>query len=254
MINFYLNNNVIENVKVVLFDKDGTFLDDNIYWGKLAECRIKEIIRHFNLNDNLFEELCLAIGHNPNTCKLIKNGPVGVMSRNEVIEFMVNELLKYNINTDFETISEIFNKVHSEFLSNMEKYVKFIPYSEEFIRKLKQTDLKLAVVTSDTYDHTVEILKILNIDDCFEVVIGKDNCTKDKKTGEPALIALKKLNVNTDETIVIGDALMDYLMCKNANLKASILVATGQTDIEDLQKCTNLVVNNLSEVTVENAD
>ena len=254
MISLSGKNWEIDNIKAVLFDKDGTFLDDDIYWGKLAECRINKIIEYFNLDKNLFNELCFAIGHNPLTCKLIKNGPVGVMSRNEVVDFMANELKKYSISTDFETISKIFDEVHGEFLNNMEKYVKFLPYSEQFIKTLKTLGLKLAVVTSDNYAHTLEILKILKIEDYFECVIGKDSCTKDKKTGEPALIAIEKMNVSKDETIVVGDALMDYLMSKNAGLKGTILVATGHTDIEDLKNCTNCVVNNLGEVLINNAE
>ena len=154
MINFYGKNWKLENITTVLFDKDGTFLDDNVYWGKLAECRIIEILKHFNLDKNFFEELCFAIGHNPKSCKLIKNGPVGVMSRNEVVNFMVNELKKYNVETDFDTISNIFDKVHKEFLLNIDKYVKFLPYSKEFIEELKNKGLKLAVVTSDTFENT----------------------------------------------------------------------------------------------------
>ena len=239
-----------KGINTVLFDKDGTFLDDHVYWGKLAECRIHKIIETFGLDKQLFNDLCFAIGHDPIECKLIKNGPVGVLSRNEVVEFMVNELKKYNITTNFEDMSELFNTVHAEFIDNIEKYVKFINYSESFIRKLKDLGLKLAVVTSDTYDHTLEILKILNMLDVFDCVIGKDSCKKEKRTGEPALLALEKLNSSKQETIVIGDALMDYEMGKNAGIR-TILVATGQTDIEDLKKCTNCVVNNLKEVEIK---
>ena len=105
MINLYTNNWKIKNIDTVLFDKDGTFLDDNIYWGKLSEYRIWAIIKHFNLNENFFENLCFAIGHNPKTCKLIKNGPVGTLSRNEVIEFMVNKLFNFL----FELFSDWFS-------------------------------------------------------------------------------------------------------------------------------------------------
>jgi len=125
-----------------------------------------------------------------------------------------------------------------------------IEYSENFIRKLKRYGLKLAVVTSDTTSHATQVLKILKIDDCFDIVIGKDSCSKDKKTGEPAILALEKLNSKKENTLVIGDALMDYQMAKNANLK-SILIATGQTNISDLKKCTNYVVKNLSEVEIK---
>ena len=250
MINFIGKDWSINDVKAVLFDKDGTFLNDHMYWGKLAECRIHKIIEVFNLDKNLFEELCFAIGQDPIKCKLIKNGPVGVLSRNEVVEFMVNELKKYGVSTNFEEISNLFDVVHKEFSENIEKYVQSLEYSEEFIKELKKRGVKLAVVTSDTYEHTLKTLKILGLENEFECVIGKDSCKEEKRSGKPALLALEKLGETIDNTIVIGDALMDFEMGKNANLKGAILVATGQTDIEDLKKCTDCVVNNLSEVKI----
>lgn len=249
-IDIYAKNFKIKNVEAVLFDKDGTFQDDHIYWGKLAECRIYKIINYFDLPEKSFEPLSFAIGYNPQTCKLIKNGPVGCLSRDEVVEFMVNELKKYVVDTTFQVISDLFDEVHKEFLDNMAKYVHFIDYSEQFIRNLHNHNIKLAVVTSDSYSHTVEILKILNIDDCFELIVGKDSCDEPKKTGKPALFAIEKLNVNKSNTIVIGDAPMDFQMAKNAELNC-LLVSTGQTDIDDLKKLTKNVVSNLNEVEIK---
>ena len=250
MVNFVGKDWEIKDINTVLFDKDGTFLNDHKYWGKLAECRIEKIIEQFGLDKNLFNELCIAIGEDPATCKLIKNGPVGVLSRNEVVEFMVNELKKYNVTTDFDTMSNLFDEVHKAFSANIEKYVESLEYSEEFIKTLKAKGLKLAVVTSDTYDHTLKTLNILGLEKYFDCVVGKDSCKEEKRTGKPALLALEKLNSKIEEAIVIGDALMDYEMGKNANLKGEIMVATGQTDIEDLRKCSKCVVNNLSEVEI----
>ena len=109
----------------------------------------------------------------------------------------------------------------------------------------------MAVVTSDVYKNTIAILEHLNLSKYFSLVIGKDNCTKAKKTGEPALIAIEKLGANPNKTVSVGDADMDYLMAKNAGLKGSILVATGQIKIEELSKNTNTVVNNLREVLIK---
>ena len=250
MVNFVGKDWQIENINAVLFDKDGTFLNDHIYWGKLAECRIHKIIKTFGLQEESFNDLCFAIGQDPINCKLIKNGPVGVLSRNEVVNFMVEELKKYNISTNFETISNLFDEVHKEFSENIENYIKSLEFSEDFIKSLKEKGVKLAVVTSDSFEHTIKTLKILKLDNIFDCVIGKDSCKEEKRSGKPAILALEKIGANADETTVIGDALMDFEMGKNAKLKAEILVATGQTDFEDLKKCSNFVVNNLSEVEI----
>ena len=117
--------------------------------------------------------------------------------------------------------------------------------------KLKSVEIKLAVVTSDMHANTDAILKHLGLEKYFDLVIGKDDCSKAKKTGEPAKIALKKLNVKAENTISVGDAEMDYLMAKNAGLKGSILVATGQTPLEELLDYTPTSVEKLKEVQVD---
>ena len=65
------------------------------------------------------------------------------------------------------------------------------------------------------------------------------------------MLAIEKLQANPESTIVIGDAPMDAMMAENAKLKGSILVSTGQVDLEDLQKFSKYTVKNLSEVKIK---
>ena len=62
---------------------------------------------------------------------------------------------------------------------------------------------------------------------------------------------MKLLNANANTTISVGDAPMDYEMAKNANLKGSILVSTGQIPETKLKQLTDTTVQNLSEVIVK---
>ena len=56
----YTNEFKISDIDTVLFDKDGTFLNADLYWGKVVEERIKKIISTFDLSSELFDELCFA--------------------------------------------------------------------------------------------------------------------------------------------------------------------------------------------------
>ena len=251
MISLFTNSWKLNNIEAILFDKDGTLQNDHIYWGKLAENRIKEIIKHFNLDENFFEELCIKIGYNPNDMKLIKNGPVGTLSRTEVVEFMVRELQNYNVKTDFDEISQIFDKVNKIFLSDITPYVFFLPGAKNFLDEIKKKNIKMGLVTSDSTVNAHKILEILQIDNYFDCVIGKDSCDEDKKTGKPAVIAMQKLNSNPSNTIAIGDAPMDYSMAEKAGLKGCILVATGQVDIANLEVLSKYCAQNLDEVKIK---
>ena len=61
-------------------------------------------------------------------------------------------------------------------------------------------------------------------------------------------MALEILQSNPTNTVMIGDAPMDYLAAKNADIKTTILVATGQIEREELQQYCSYSVNSLKEV------
>lgn len=59
---------------------------------------------------------------------------------------------------------------------------------------------------------------------------------------------LEILQSNPTNTVMIGDAPMDYLAAKNADITTTILVATGQIEREELQQHSPYAVNTLNEV------
>lgn len=251
MAKLYTDKWALDNIKAVLFDKDGTFINSHIYWGEIIKRRIHAVMQHFEIKEDLFDSLCSSLGLDTKTGLLIKEGPIAIFSREVVVTSLINKLKECGVSGNSSTIEEIFKKVHENFLPDIYNYVKIIEDAKILFDKLKSVEIKLAVVTSDMHANTDAILKHLGLEKYFDLVIGKDDCSKAKKTGEPAKIALKKLNVKAENTISVGDAEMDYLMAKNAGLKGSILVATGQTPLEELLYYTPTSVEKLKEVHVD---
>lgn len=251
MAKLYTDKWALDNIKAVLFDKDGTFINSHIYWGEIIKRRIHAVMQHFEIKEDLFDSLCSSLGLDTKTGLLIKEGPIAIFSREVVVTSLINKLKECGVSSNSSTIEEIFKKVHENFLPDIYNYVKIIEDAKILFDKLKSVEIKLAVVTSDMHANTDAILKHLGLEKYFDLVIGKDDCCKAKKTGEPAKIALKKLNVKAENTISVGDAEMDYLMAKNAGLKGSLLVATGQTPLEELLDYTPTSVEKLKEVQVD---
>lgn len=251
MVTFSTEKWNIKNVEAVFFDKDGTFINSDLYWGKLCELRVEKIIDWFNLPNAFFENLCYVMGYDCFAKKLIYNGPLAVLSRGEVILVMINFLNKLGVQTNNKTMQKIFDDVHEEFLNNIFSYTELIDGALNFFEKLKQKNIKMAVITSDTYCHTIATLKHLEIDHYFALVLGKDNCDKPKKTGKPAKMALDYFGVNAQNVVVVGDAPMDYLMAENAGINSTILVTTGQVPLSQLQEYSSFIVDNLSKIEVK---
>lgn len=241
----------IDNVETVLFDKDGTFIDVHKYWGGIIKKRIGAICKFYNIKNEFYNELCLSLGYDINTKKLIPQGPIALLAREEVIDCLIQALNKIKIQAQAKDIENIFKQVHLEFLSEILDYVELIEDAKNLFDILKEKKVQMAVVTSDMRQNTIEILKYLNLDKYFDLIIGKDDCTKAKKTGEPALIALDKLKANPKTTIAIGDAPMDFQMALNGGLSASILVASGQVELNELKKYSKYSVKTLKDLQIK---
>ena len=74
MISLQTKTWVIENIETVLFDKDGTFIDLHFFWGKMTEMRVHEVINHFKLDKSLFVPICLFLGYDIKTGKMLSDG------------------------------------------------------------------------------------------------------------------------------------------------------------------------------------
>lgn len=248
MINLKTNEWEINNVETVLFDKDGTFIDLHFFWGKMTELRAKEVIKEFNLENKYFNKLCLFLGYDINTNKMLSDGITALYSRVKIIKIFKENLKKYNVNTTDEKLAEIFDKVSNDFYQNMQEYTKPIDTAIEFIKQLRKTDIKIGIVTSDAKESTLKTLKQFNWEYLFDVVIGRESSEHTKESGIPTKLALTELKANPNSTIMIGDAPMDYISAQNAGIEKTILVATGQIDKETLKETSPYIINSLEEI------
>ena len=251
MINLKSDKFCIENIDTVLFDKDGTFIDLHYFWGKMTELRAKEIIKRFDLSEDNLNQLCLFLGYNINTGKMLKDGITALYSRSKIIEIFQQDLMTLNIETTQEELANIFDYVSEQFYKEMVNYTKPIDEAIEFIKKLHSKGIKLGVVTSDSIESTKLTLKHFNWEYLFGCVVGRECSAQTKESGALTQIALTELNANPKTTLMIGDAPMDYISAKNAGIDNVILVATGQLSKEELLDTTFYSVNSLKEINIE---
>ena len=130
----------------------------------------------------------------------------------------------------------------------MTKYTKPINSAIDFIKKLRSLGIKIGIVTSDSKESTMLTLKHFEWESLFDVVIGRESTKETKESGVPVKMALKLLCSKAENSIMIGDAPMDYISAKNAGIKKIILVATGQIDKNSLFETSQFCLNSLNEI------
>ena len=138
MINLKTKDWTIENVETVFFDKDGTFVDLQFFWGKMTELRAQEVIKRYNLNENLLDKLCLFLCYSRNCSKMLPNGITALYSRAKIIEIFSENLKELNVFATYMELEDIFDYVSEVFYENMCEYLKPIEPAINLIKKLKE--------------------------------------------------------------------------------------------------------------------
>ena len=168
----------IDNIETVLFDKDGTFIDLHYFWGKMTELRALEVIKRFGLSDETFDKLCLCLGYDVNSCKMLSDGITALYSRSKIIEIFMDDLVEFGVVTTEIELAEIFDYVSEIFYQDMVKYTKPIESAIEFIKILHRKGVKLGVVTSDSVVSTKLTLENFGWTDLFGVVVGRESSSE----------------------------------------------------------------------------
>lgn len=100
------------------------------------------------------------------------------------------------------------------------------PGVREGLSELKRADLRMAVVTGKAQDGADSTVAAAGLKDVFEVVLGYTSVANPKPAPDIALLAVEKLGVSADDSVVVGDSTHDLEMASRAGMR-SIAVTYG---------------------------
>ena len=251
MINLITDSFQLNNISGIIFDKDGTLTDSSFYWSEIIKRRSKKIINDLFLENEDYLDLIKVMGLDFNSNKLLPEGPIAIKSRKEVILKIKNHFQNKNIIIKSDYLEDIFKKIHKDFAREAHKYILPIYPAKKLIEKLQNFKVKLFLITSDTKSNADETIRVLDLENSFEYVIGGDSKFGNKSLGNGCAYICENFLLDSKEVICIGDTPVDHQMAVNANLKASLLVESGQIDIKTLSQFSAYCVKDLSSIIIE---
>ncbi|MGB9914834.1 MAG: HAD family hydrolase [Candidatus Bathyarchaeales archaeon] len=217
------------DIKAVIFDLDGTLVGFNLDYRSLrAEVR----------------------GY------LAKQGiPASVLSLQENIFEMLKKAELFLRNT--RKSAARIEKLRGEVLNIAEKYELEAAMSTglmsgalETLKTLRRMGLKLGLCTTDSGKAATYILQRFRIAEFFDAVVTRDKVKQVKPHPEHLQAVLDALGVKPEESMVVGDSVMD-MQCAQELKAVAVGLPTGISTRQQLVKQgANYIVTSITDVPV----
>jgi phosphoglycolate phosphatase len=253
MSNLIFKNQTLENVKMVIFDKDGTLIDIHHYWCSMIEFRARFFVDSLSdesIDHNaLYNDLVDRMGINLRTKKMKPEGPVGIKPRNIIQQIALETLLQYTEAYNKEMVADIFEKVDQFSKNELTRIVKPLKGVEEFLLQLNNAGVLCAIATTDLSTRANLAMQSLEMEHFFCDIAGADLVTNSKPSPDLIHYLLHRHQVAPDNAVVVGDSIVDLEMAEQAGCRF-IGVTTGlYTDV--FMAKSSILMETLSEIGVE---
>ena len=176
------------NIKHICFDLDGTLVksDTTIYKATL------KTLGHLNIKGEIVEDKFIEM--------------IGM--------HFIDIFKKLNLDVpNFQKFIGIYKNLYFDFIYESKVY----PGVEETLSFLKNgKNLKISLLTTKGQDQAEKIIDHFEFSKYFDFVMGRREGIAHKPSAEPLLFICNELEVDSKDTMIVGDTELDILCGKNA--------------------------------------
>jgi phosphoglycolate phosphatase-like HAD superfamily hydrolase len=250
LVTLSVDQKVIHDVCLVIFDKDGTLIELYHYWSQMVALRARLICETLGLDPTHAAGLRWALGVDEKAGRLRPEGPVGLKKREVVIQAAVDYLAGVGLPETRTVCSAAFERADEESSRDLGRFIRPIRGAEALVGALHTIGCRVAVATVDISRRAQLAMDFLGLGDTIDMVVGAEQIARSKPAPDMIHLILKTLGIEPSQAVMVGDALTDLQMGLNAGLKASIGVLTGFATRDQMQSRTPFIARDVSELTV----
>ena len=234
----------MKHKKLIVFDKDGTLIDIHYYWGSMIEMRSLLLSDRFATlpeKVSISTSLMNAMGVDVSTGLLKPEGPVGIKPREFIVSVVKEVLAEANLAATRDDVEEVFALVDEYSRANLASFINVLPGVKSLLAKLKSQNCWVTVATTDLNERAWLGLNVANIGHFIDSIVGGDQVNEVKPAPDMLIKLMHEYGVSCDETLMIGDAIVDQEMAYAAGVDF-FGVKTGLVDkavISSNKSCWN---------------
>jgi phosphoglycolate phosphatase len=234
-------NITFANIQAILFDKNGTLEDSEVFLRSLAQKAARLLDAQV---PGIGEPLLMAFGVNGNT--LDPAGLIAVASRRET-EVAAAAYIAETGRGWFESL-----QMARQALEEAEKYIGKTPSplfvgSLEVLKNLSEAGIKLGILSAATTAEVREFVATHQLSNYIQLEMGVD---EGPSKPDPILFlqACERLGVELSKTLMVGDSVGDMQMARNA--KAAGCIGITWTGKAENVAGADVIINQLDEIQI----
>lgn len=146
--------------------------------------------------------------------KAFYNSFKDVLKKEYNVEITLKDYVENELNKDTMLIKELKKSEQFEkLITSIDSVINF-----ELLKKIKENNIKLALITTSKKDFIEILNKNLKINRIFDCIVAREDVKELKPSNEIYLKALDKLNVNADNCIAFEDTKKGIESSNKANI------------------------------------
>ncbi|WP_394972743.1 HAD family hydrolase [uncultured Croceitalea sp.] len=186
-------------IKAIIFDLDGTLIQTEVLKASSYAKAVNSITKGEITEDQVLTVFGKYVG----------------LSRSEVVEGIYKEFLsafqKHLLNLDTDTIKKIIIdtrlSLYHKMLNDEHLLAQhFCPFNLGLLHKASNDDFHVVLATMSHLKEVEKVVTLMEINDKLDLILTRDDVAEGKPNPEIYLKAKTKLNLNSDECLVIEDS------------------------------------------------
>jgi HAD superfamily hydrolase (TIGR01549 family) len=245
---------LIPDIDLVVFDKDGTLIELYHYWSQMVFLRARFIREAVKIDPTHEEGLRWALGVDERAGRLRPGGPVGLKTRAIVIKAAVDYLAGVGCADAQHLCTEAFERADEVSGRELQRFVRPIRGAMDLLGALNDAGFRVAVATVDVSRRARLALDFLGASELIDLVVGGEEVVRPKPDPEMLHIVLERLRIDPRRAVMVGDAVNDVRMGIGAGFRAAIGVLTGFAAADELRAHTPYVAADVGAISVAAGD
>ena len=234
---------------LVVFDKDGTLIDFESMWGRLAVTWVERLAADAS-DESLRRDLYNALGYDAQQQRTRSQSPLAIATIRQLRTIAASVLYNYGVPwTDAEDLTRRAFAAHADL--PLADLIQPAGDVVGLMGRLQAAGVRVAVITTDHRAETEETLQIMGIAHLVDHVVCGDDGLPWKPAPDTLLATCERLAVPPARAAVVGDTVADLLMARRAGAGLGVAVLTGAGEREQLAAYADVVLGSIDEIVLE---